>query len=144
MREGWWMWGRERAGGQGERVEEGVDGGAAWGGHWGLQNRAPLPVPIPATVAERTHGHIDGFLFSRLGKETLSPSPEAPRHTLIRRASLDLTGLPPLPEDVDLFVNDSSPDAYERLIDRLMASAEVCERMSWEWTEAARYADSTG
>ncbi|MBC7855906.1 MAG: DUF1549 domain-containing protein, partial [Pirellulaceae bacterium] len=121
-----------------------IDGGAEWGGHWAFQKLTSPPVPIPAKFAARTNGPIDGFLFSRLEKENLAPSPQAPRHTLIRRASLDLTGLPPLPEEVDAFAADQSADAYERLIDRLLASPDFGERMSWEWLEAARYADSNG
>jgi hypothetical protein len=129
---------------QKELLKKWIDSGAPWGGHWAFQKLTALPVPIPSKFADRTNGPIDAFLFSRLEKESFSPSPEAPRHTLIRRASLDLTGLPPLPEDVDAFAQDQSPDAYERLIDRLLASPAFGERMSWDWLEAARYADSNG
>jgi len=129
---------------QKELLKKWIDSGAPWGGHWAFQKLTSLPVPTPSKFADRTNGPIDGFLFSRLEKENLSPSPDAPRHTLIRRASLDLTGLPPVPEDVDAFAQDQSPDAYERLIDRLLASPDFGERMSWDWLEAARYADSNG
>ncbi len=129
---------------QKELLKKWIDGGAEWGGHWAFQKLTAPPVQIPAKFAARTNGPIDSFLFSRLERENIAPSPEAPRHTLIRRASLDLTGLPPLPEDVDAFTQDQSPDAYERLIDRLLASPDFGERMSWEWLEAARYADSNG
>ncbi len=129
---------------QKELLKKWIDGGAEWGGHWAFQQLTALPVPIPSKFADRTNNPIDGFLFSRLERENLSPSPEAPRHTLIRRASLDLAGLPPLPEDVDAYAQDQSPDAYERLIDRLLASPGFGERMSWDWLEAARYADSNG
>jgi hypothetical protein len=129
---------------QKELLKKWIDGGAEWVGHWAFQKLTAPPVPIPAKFAAGMNGPIDGFLLSRLERESLTPSPEAPRHTLIRRASLDLTGLPPMPEDVDAFIQDQSPDAYERLIDRLLASPDFGERMSWEWLEAARYADSNG
>ena len=129
---------------QKELLKKWIDEGAAWGGHWALQKLTSPPVQVSAKFAASTNGPIDGFLFSRLEQENLSPSSEASKQTLIRRASLDLTGLPPLPEDVDQFVSDNSPDAYERLVDRLLASPAFGERMSWDWLEAARYADSNG
>jgi hypothetical protein len=129
---------------QKELLKKWIDGGAAWGGHWAFQKLVSPPVPIPQKFAARTNGPIDGFLFVRLEREYLAPSPEGPKHTLIRRASLDLTGLPPTLEELDEFQNDPSPDAYERLIDRLLASPAFGERMSWDWLEAARYADSNG
>jgi Protein of unknown function (DUF1553)/Protein of unknown function (DUF1549)/Planctomycete cytochrome C len=121
-----------------------IDGGAEWGGHWAFQELTVPPVQIPKLFSAKSNGPIDGMLFSRLERENLAPSPEAPRHTLIRRASLDLTGVPPMPEEGDAFSQDQSPDAYERFIDRLLASPDFGERMSWEWLEAARYADSNG
>ena len=129
---------------QKELLKKWIEEGAVWGGHWAFQKLTSPAVKIPAKFAERTNGPIDAFLFSRLEKEALAPSPEAPRHTLIRRASLDLTGLPPTPEEVDTFIQDQSPDAYERHIDRLLASPAFGERMSWDWLDAARYADSNG
>src|SRR5205085_650296 len=74
----------------------------------------------------------------------LAPSPEADRPTLIRRLNLDLLGLPPTPDQVDAFVNDPSPDAYEKLVDRLLANPHYGERMAMEWLDAARYADTHG
>lgn len=135
---------RKLTAGQKELLKKWIDGGAAWGGHWAFQKLVAPPVPMPVNFAARTNGPIDSFLFARLEKEGIAPSPEAPRHTLIRRASLDLTGLPPTLEELDAFQNDVSPDAYERLIDRLLASPAFGERMSWDWLEAARYADSNG
>jgi hypothetical protein len=129
---------------QKELLRKWIDGGAEWGGHWAFQKLTTPPVPIPAKFAARTNAPIDSFLFSRLERENLAPSPEALRHTLIRRASLDLTGLPPTLEVLSAFQSEASPDAYERLIDRLLASPHFGERMSWEWLEAARYADSNG
>ncbi len=87
---------------------------------------------------------IDAFIRARLAKEKLTPSPEADRPTLIRRLSLDLLGLPPRPEEVRAFVNDKSPDAYEKLVDRLLASPHFGERWARHWLDLARYADSDG
>jgi len=87
---------------------------------------------------------IDRFLLARLEKDRVAPAPEADRPTLIRRASLDLLGLPPRPEDVASFVRDGRPDAYERLIDRLLASPHFGERWGRTWLDGARYADSNG
>ncbi|MBM3830821.1 MAG: DUF1553 domain-containing protein [Verrucomicrobia bacterium] len=87
---------------------------------------------------------IDAFVHSRLAREKLQPSPEADRPTLIRRLSLDLLGLPPKPEEVRAFVADKSPDAYERLVDRLLASPHFGERWARHWLDLARYADSDG
>ena len=87
---------------------------------------------------------IDDFILARLEEEGFAPSPEADRATLIRRVSLDLTGLPPTPAEVDAFVSDDSSTAYERLVDRLLRSPRYGERMAVEWLDAARYADTTG
>ena len=87
---------------------------------------------------------IDAFVLARLEKEGLAPSPEADRTTLIRRLTLDLTGLPPTPEEVDAFLNDPAPDAYEKVVDRLLASPHYGERWGRWWLDAARYADSDG
>ena len=87
---------------------------------------------------------LDAFIAHRLAKDGLRPSPEAPRETLIRRVTLDLTGLPPTPAEVDAFLADKSPKAYEAVVDRLLASPRYGERMVWEWLDAARYADSNG
>jgi mono/diheme cytochrome c family protein len=87
---------------------------------------------------------IDAFIRARLAKEKLTPSPEADRPTLIRRLSLDLLGLPPKPADVDAFVNDPSPDAYEKLVERLLASPHYGERWGRWWLDVARYSDSNG
>src|SRR5204862_6352794 len=87
---------------------------------------------------------IDAFVFARLVKEGLKPSAEADRRTLIRRLSFDLTGLPPTPEDVDAFLADKSGDAYEKLVDRLLASSPYGERMALYWLDLVRYADTGG
>jgi hypothetical protein len=87
---------------------------------------------------------IDTFILARLRREGLSPSAEADRHALIRRVSLDLIGLPPTPEEVEAFVKDDRPDAYERLVDRLLASPHYGERWARRWLDLARYADTNG
>src|SRR5207237_4459069 len=87
---------------------------------------------------------IDQFVLARLEKEGLAPSPEADRVTLIRRLSLDLIGLPPTPAEVDAFVADPSPRAYENLVDRLLASPHYGERWGRHWLDLARYADTNG
>ena len=94
--------------------------------------------------AQWPRGPIDRFVLARLEAEGLGASPEADKETLIRRVTLDLTGLPPTPEEVDAFLADPSPDAYERLVDRLLASPRYGERMAWDWLDAARYADTNG
>ena len=121
-----------------------LDEGAVWGGHWAYQPlQRPAP-PTPAKHADRVRNPIDAFVLARLEQEGIEPSPEAPRETLIRRVTLDLTGLPPTPDEVDAFLQDSAPDAYERVVDRLLASPAFGERMAWDWLDAARYADSNG
>ncbi|MEO8428700.1 MAG: DUF1549 and DUF1553 domain-containing protein, partial [Verrucomicrobiota bacterium] len=87
---------------------------------------------------------IDNFILAKLESEGTQPSPEADRNTLIRRLSLDLLGLPPTPVEVDAFLGDQRPDAYERLIDRLLASPHYGERWGRHWLDLARYADSDG
>ena len=87
---------------------------------------------------------IDAFIQERLAREGLTPSPEADRRTLIRRVSLDLTGLPPTPEEVAAFLKDTSPDAYEKLVDRLLASPRYAEQQTMHWLDAVRYADTCG
>src|SRR5205823_14728661 len=87
---------------------------------------------------------LDYFVLSRLEREGLTPSPEAEPTTLLRRVTFDLTGLPPTPDEVDGFVADHSPDAYEKVVDRLLASPRYGERLAQTWLEAARYADTNG
>src|SRR5205807_4090423 len=87
---------------------------------------------------------VDAFILARLETEKLTPSAEADRATLLRRLSLDLIGLPPTPEEIDAFINDHSPKAYEKQVDRLLASPHYGERWARVWLDAARYADSDG
>jgi len=124
-------------------LKQWIDEGAEWGKHWAFEG-----LHRPALPDIRDQGWpknpIDHFVLARLEREGLSPSEEATRASLIRRVSLDLIGLPPTPAEVDAFVSDSSPNAYEKVVDRLLASPHYGERMAWEWLEAARYADSNG
>jgi mono/diheme cytochrome c family protein len=111
--------------------------------HWAFV--APVRPELPAVKNDTwIRNPIDRFILARLQKEGIAPSPEADRVTLIRRLSLDLLGLPPTPAEVDDFVNDSRPDAYERLVDRLLASPHYGERWARHWLDMARYADSNG
>jgi mono/diheme cytochrome c family protein len=111
--------------------------------HWSLSS--PKRV-TPPTVKDREWSKqpIDAFIAAKLESEHLTPSPEADRPTLIRRVTLDLIGLPPTPGEVDAFVQDKRPDAYDRLIDRLLASPHYGERWARPWLDLARYADSNG
>src|SRR5262249_43095608 len=120
-----------------------IDQGARWDAHWAYV--PPKRPPLPA-VADRTwpRNAIDHFILHRLEKEGLWPSPEADRVTLLRRLSFDLTGLPPTPAEVDAFVNDQAPDAYEKVVDRLLASPHYGERLAQQWLDLARYADTNG
>jgi hypothetical protein len=111
--------------------------------HWAFKKPAHPDEP-PVRDAAWVRNPIDRFILARLEKEGLPPSPEADRITLIRRVSLDLLGLPPSPEDIDAFVSDSRPGAYERLVDRLLASPHFGERWGRHWLDLARYADSNG
>jgi len=120
-----------------------INEGAEYEGHWAYQR--PLKRPLPETrFGDWVRNDIDRFIAARLDAAGLAPSPEADRATLIRRLSLDLTGLPPTPAEIDAFVNDPSPDAYEKLVDRLLASPHFGERLALPWLDAARYADTIG
>ena len=117
--------------------------GAKWQKHWSFL--APVRPALPA-VGDKSwpKNAIDYFVLARLDRENLKPSAEADRRTLIRRVSLDLTGLPPMPAEVDTFLRDTSPNAYENVVDRLLASPRYGERMAMRWLDAARYADTNG
>jgi hypothetical protein len=112
--------------------------------HWSfIPPEKNIPVP-EVKQKDWPRNPIDNFILARLEKENIKPSPEADRVTLIRRVSLDLIGLPPSIVEVDAFVNDKSPDAYERLVYRLLSSKHYGERWGRHWLDAARYADSNG
>ncbi len=152
------------------KVRAWIDAGGVWpddgklavkkSDHWAYQPVKRPPVPVISAKSEKgatapqntsslitnyspTHP-IDAFIRARLAQEKLAPSPEASRPTLIRRLAFDLLGLPPKPEEVHAFVNDKSPDAYEKLVDRLLASPHFGERWGRHWLDLARYADSDG
>ncbi|MCW5981386.1 MAG: DUF1553 domain-containing protein [Bryobacteraceae bacterium] len=126
-----------------ETLRNWVIQGAKWEKHWSFIPPARPPLPEVKNRAWPRNG-IDWFVLERLEAEGLQPSPAAGRATLLRRVSLDLTGLPPSPAEIDAFVNDPSPDAYEKAVDRLLASPRYGERMATPWLNAARYADTNG
>ena len=127
-----------------ELIQRWIEQGANWGEHWAFNKLSRPEAPITQRLSERAINSIDSFIFARLEKEALTPSPEASRETLIRRATLDLTGLPPTPEELAAFLADESSNAYEKIVDRLIGSPAFGERMAWDWLDAARYADSNG
>jgi hypothetical protein len=135
-----------------------IDQGAVWpgataataaqptakaGSHWAFQ---PIQSPRPPQVADANwvRNPIDAFVLARLEREKIKPSPEASKAVLLRRLSLDLTGLPPTPEEIDTFIADTRPEAYERQVDRLLASPHYGEKWARTWLDRARYADSDG
>ncbi len=121
-----------------EVLKRWIRSGAKYAKHWSYE------MPRRVEPPKKTANPIDAFLLARLEREGLHPQPEADRYTLCRRLSLDLTGLPPTIEEVDAFVNDHAPDAYERLTDRLLASPAFGEHWARMWLDLARYADSAG
>ena len=129
---------------QKEMLKRWIDEGAKWGVHWAFVKPVKPAGPAIQHSGFNIQNSIDAFVLSKLSEEKLTPSPEASRETLIRRVTLDLTGLPPTPEEVDAFVRDTSPQAYERVVDRLLNSPRYGERMAWDWLDSARYADTNG
>ena len=120
-----------------------IEQGAPYAEHWAFL-KPQLP-PLPAVKNKQwPKNAVDRFILARLEKEGLKPAAPADRHTLIRRLSLDLTGLPPEPEAIEKFVNDHRPQAYEKLVDTLLASSAYGERWARVWLDLARYADSAG
>jgi len=130
--------------------------GAEYQGHWAFITPTRPEVPVISDKSKVVSGAsglttnhsslqpVDAFILSRLDKEGLTPSPEADKATLIRRVTLDLTGLPPTIEEADAFLNDKSPQAYEHLVDRLLGSKHYGETMAMQWLDYARFADSHG
>ncbi len=128
---------------QKQLLERWVREGGEYLDHWAYV--APVRPAEPAVREEHwARNPLDRFILARLEAEGLQPSAEADRATLIKRLSIDLTGLPPTPAEVDQFVDDRDPQAYENLVDRLLASQHYGERMALPWLDAARYADSNG
>lgn len=129
---------------QKETIRRWVAEGAEYEGHWAYAPVKRPPVPALQQAKAPIHNPIDAFVQARLAKEGLTPAPEADRRTLLRRVSLDLTGLPPTPREVEEFLNDPSPDAYEKVVDRLLASPRYAEKQAMHWLDAVRYADTCG
>ncbi|MEP6672056.1 MAG: DUF1549 domain-containing protein, partial [Chthoniobacter sp.] len=135
---------------QKEVLKKWIAEGAEYRMHWAFEAVKVPPVPElakgngAADLSAWSGSPIDRFVRARLSQEGLAPSPEADRRTLVRRLSLDLLGLPPTPEEVEAYVSDVAPDAYERLVDRTLASPHFGERWGRHWLDLARYADSDG
>jgi mono/diheme cytochrome c family protein len=126
-----------------ETIRRWIDEGARWDEHWAFTPPKRPEIPKGADAAW-VRNPIDSFILARLGKEGLKPQPEADKTTLLRRVYLDLTGLPPTPADVDAFLADKSAGAYEKVVDKLLASPRYGERMAMVWLDLARYADTHG
>ena len=126
-----------------ETLTRWIDQGAVYQAHWAFVK--PVQAALPeVSRPEWARNPIDRFVLHRLDQEGLSPAPEADKATLARRVFLDLIGLPPTVEELETFLEDSSPDAYEKLVDRLLASPHYGERWARMWLDLARYADTKG
>ena len=126
-----------------ELLVQWVSEGARYGVHWSYQR--PVRPPVPGNERPSwARNDIDRFVLARLEAAGLAPSGEADREALIRRVSLDLTGLPPAPREIERFLADRRPRAYERLVDRVLASQHYGERMAQDWLDLARYGDTNG
>lgn len=124
-----------------ELIRQWIEQGAPWAEHWSLA--PPSKNAVPEVDSSQSHNEIDAFIFDRLQDTGLAPSPEADRATLLRRLSFDLTGLPPTLEEVEKFIDNSSENAYEIQVDRLLSSPHFGERMALMWLDAARYGDTS-
>ena len=122
-----------------ETIKQWIKGGAKYEAHWSFI--APQAAKVPNAGAASP---IDNFVRAALKQHNLKPQPQASRETLIRRLSFDLTGLPPTPDEIRAFVQDKAPKAYEKVVDRLLASPRYGERMAVDWLDLSRYADSYG
>src|SRR5260221_5922843 len=120
-----------------------IKGGAQYETHWAFVAPKVPPLPVPKRT-DWAHNDIDRFILARLEAEGLAPSAQADRRTLIRRVTYDLTGLPPTPEEVTAYVEDRSGDAYEKLVDRLLASPRYDEHRARYWLDVARFGDTHG
>src|SRR5262249_62191861 len=120
-----------------------IEQGAKWEDHWSF---VPPTRPVLPGVSDNAgvRDPLDAFVLARLEREGLKPEAEASREAWLRRASFDLTGLPPTPAEIDEFLKDRRPDAYERQADRLLASRRYGERQAQEWLDPPRYADTSG
>lgn len=125
-----------------ETLRQWIKEGAEYRNHWAFE---PIQrPPVPESYSAWPKNPIDAFVLETLTKHQLQASPEAPKSTLLRRLSLDLTGFPPSPDELNAFLTDNSPEAYEAAVDRLLASPHYGERMALPWLDAARFADSNG
>lgn len=126
-----------------EKLRRWIEGGAPYREHWAF--RAPVRPELPRVEESGwPRNPVDAFLLTKLEAEHLKPSPDAPKELLLRRVTFDLTGLPPTPAEVDAFLTDDSPGAYERVVDRLLVSPRFGERMARPWLDAVRYGDTQG
>ncbi len=125
------------------KLRQWIDEGANYATHWSFV--PPLKAELPKVSQKKwSRNEIDRFVLARLDAENLKPSAEADRRVLLRRVTLDLTGLPPSANEVEAFVHDKSDDAYERVVDRLLASPHFGEKLAIDWLDASRYADTNG
>jgi len=127
-----------------ETLKQWIAAGAEYQQHWAFVAPVQTPLPKLSKLKAQSSNPIDQFVLARLEKEGLKPSPPADRYTLVRRVYLDLIGLPPTPEEADAFVDDRSANAYEKLVDGLLATPSYGERWARRWMDLARYADSNG
>lgn len=127
------------------KIKSWIEEGATYAEHWSFvpPKKSPLPASPGSSPPPATHP-VDAFVRARLAKEGLAPAAEADRRTLIRRLSLDLVGLPPGTAEVEAFVADRDPQAYEKVVARLLARPQFGERLALDWLDAARYADTNG
>nr|MCS5582289.1 DUF1549 domain-containing protein [Pseudomonadales bacterium] len=124
-------------------IKQWISEGADWNQHWAYE--APQHPPLPRPIRKwQQNNPIDLFIQTRLKKQRLRPETSADKETLIRRLTLDLTGLPPTLEEVDHYLKDVSPEAYEHVVDRLLKSPRYGEHLARSWLDAARYADTHG
>ena len=126
-----------------ETLRRWISQGAPYRKHWSFETPIKATVPTsPGTSS--TLAPVDAFLQAELSRRDLRSSPEAPKETLLRRLTLDLTGLPPTPSEVEAYLADSSPEAYQKVVDRLLGSIRFGEHMARYWLDAARYGDTHG
>ncbi len=135
--------GRKLTPAQIETIKHWIDAGAKWESHWAFVPPKRPDVPV-VKQAEWVRTPIDSFVLAKLEQQGLHPSPEADKAILLRRVTFDLTGLPPTPAELNAFLNDKSPNAYDKVVDRLLASPHYGERMTMQWLDFARYADTHG
>ena len=129
-----------------EKIKLWIDQGATWEDHWSFTPLIKPTIPkIPMSDgSQQPRNPIDAFIQSQLLKRGWKPAAQADRRTLLRRLSLDLTGLPPTVSEVEEFLEDASPTAYEEAVAKILHSSAFGERMAWDWLDAARYAETNG